>query len=84
MKIIKEISSILDAGLWECEENIQKLVDAELVEAFTDYIDGSYPEGLTITELNDIVRFEDKFINEFIASFSDDEEYDFEEEEEEC
>lgn len=61
MKVIKENITLLQFKAWSGAIGTkQTIIDLGLEEAFDEYICELYPEGITETQLNDILWFEDE------------------------
>jgi hypothetical protein len=74
MKIISEIS-IVNFDAWSGAIDTQKKIVAEnKVDDFDSYIEELYPEGLTDTELNDILWFDSENVFEYLGISEDEEE----------
>lgn len=79
MKITSEIS-LSDFEAWSGAKETKKvIIENEKVDEFDNLIEELYPDGLTETQLNDILWFEEDWIYSAIGISIDDEE---EEEEE--
>ena len=73
MKIISEIS-IVNFDAWSGAIDTQKKIVAEnKVDDFDSYIEELYPEGLTDTELNDILWFDSENVFEYLGISEDEE-----------
>lgn len=80
MKIIQELG-LNEFKAWSGAVATKEIIiNNDMVEEFNSLIDELYPEGLTDTELNDILWFEDQWIFESLGINEEDEE---EEEDEE-
>ena len=67
MKIITE-TSLFNFDAWSGAIDTQKRIINEGKEAeFEQLIEELYPDGLTDTELNDLLRFDDKWIFETLG-----------------
>ena len=56
---LKLIMDIVDYHPWSgAVDTFDKIQDADMVGALEDYLEEIYPEGLTVTELNDILWFD--------------------------
>lgn len=67
MKITKE-TNLLDFAAWcGAIETKKTIIDHGLSQEFDELIEGIYPEGLTDTQLNDILRFESDWIFEVLG-----------------
>lgn len=81
MKIVNEISSLDDFEFWgPAVETVNSMSD-EVKETVFNAIEDTYPDGLTETELNDILAYDDDWLKEVVGF--DFEEYDSEEDMEE-
>lgn len=49
----------------------EKIIEEDKVEEFNSLIEESYPEGLTDTELNDLLWFEDEWIYSNIGIYDE-------------
>lgn len=79
MKIIQEIG-IRDFKAWSGAIDTQnRIIECDKCNEFDSLIEDLYPEGLTNTQLNDILWFEDEWIFESIGIAEDDEDEDEEE-----
>ena len=67
MKIITE-TSLFNFDAWSGAIDTQKrIINAGKETEFEQLIDELYPDGLTDTELNDLLRFDDKWIYETLG-----------------
>ena len=74
MKIISELS-IVDFSAWSgAEETKKTIIENDKVEEFDSFIEELYPDGLTETQLNDILRFEEDWIFENLGISEEEEE----------
>lgn len=74
MKIIKEME-IRDFEAWSgAVHTLNKIIEFDKCDEFDNLIDELYPDGLTDTELNDILWFEEEWIFESLGINEDDEE----------
>lgn len=74
MKIIKEME-IRDFEAWSgAVYTLNKIIEFDKCDEFDNLIDELYPDGLTDTELNDILWFEEEWIFESLGINEDDEE----------
>ena len=63
IKIVKELDTISDFDGWcGANETIETIIEAGKDSAFMGLMEELYPEGLTDTELNDLLRFESDWI----------------------
>ena len=61
--IIKTETNLRDFNAWGGAINTKNIIlDAGLEEEFAEIIDELYPDGLTDTELNDILWFDDDWV----------------------
>lgn len=73
MKIISEIG-IADFEAWlGAVETKQAIVDAGKEAEFESFIEGLWPDGLTDTELNDMLCLQDDWIFEALGISEDEE-----------
>ena len=80
MLIIEE-RGLLEFNAWSgAVETKERIIEAGLEADFERLIDDCYPEGISSTQLNDILRFESEWVYESLGMT---EEEDEEEEEEE-
>lgn len=80
MKIYSEMS-IADFKAWSGAVDTQKRIIAENMEnEFDCMIEEMYPDGLTDTELNDILWFEEEWIYESLGISEEEDDEDDEEE----
>ena len=81
MKIIKEISSLTEFDPWSgAVDTFKRIVECDKEEEFIFMLEDIYPDGMTDTQLNDILWFEEDWIFENLGMTEDEPE---EEEEEE-
>ena len=74
MKIISEIG-IADFKAWSgAVETKEAIVNAGKCDEFDSYIEEIYPDGLTDTELNDMLWLQDDWIFEALGISEDEEE----------
>lgn len=79
MKIVSEIS-VSDFKSWSGAEETQKrIIEEGKCEEFDSLIEELYPDGLTDTQLNDILWFEEDWVFESLG-ISEEEEEETEEE----
>ena len=75
MKVINDNLSLLDFGAWSGAKDTQKtILDNGKGDNFESMIDELYPDGLTDTQLNDLLWFESEFIFESLCINEDEEE----------
>ena len=55
-------------------ETKERIIEDGLEEAFERLIDDCYPEGITSTQLNDILRFDNEWVYESLGMTEEDEE----------
>ena len=61
--IIKTETNLRDFNAWGGAINTKNIIlDAGLEEEFAEIIDELYPEGLSDTELNDLLWFDDDWV----------------------
>lgn len=78
---LKLITDIGDYRPWSgAVDTFYKIQDADMVGALEDYLEDIYPEGLTVTELNDILWFDGESVLSDLG-ISDEEDEDEEDEE---
>ena len=76
MKIISE-TTLKNFRAWAgAVETQEKIIDAGKADEFDRMIEDLYPEGLTATQLNDILWFEEEWVYETLGISTDDEELD--------
>jgi hypothetical protein len=74
MKVYSEIS-LRQHDAWSgAVETKQAIIDAGKAEAFDQMIDELYPDGISETELNDILWFEEDWIFEVLGITEEEEE----------
>ena len=74
MKIISE-TTLKNFRAWAgAVETQEKIIDAGKADAFDQMMEELYPDGLTDTQLNDILWFEEEWIYETLDIPADDEE----------
>ena len=85
MKIIDDNMSLRNFGAWSGAKDTQKrIMEEDKEDDFDRLIEELYPDGLTDTQLNDILWFEEDWIFEQLGiSDEDPEEEDSDEDEEE-
>lgn len=65
MKIINDNESLKDFKAWSgAIKTVEKIVDERKSEEFEQLIDELYPDGLTETQLNDILWFDSDWVFE--------------------
>lgn len=68
MKTINEIQSIRNFNAWSgAVDTQQRIIEEDKVDEFDNLIEELYPDGLTETQLNDILWFEEDWIFENIG-----------------
>jgi len=68
MKVINDNLSLMNFIAWSgAVDTKQELIERNLVDEFENLIDELYPNGLTETELNDILWFERDWIFESLG-----------------
>ena len=74
MKIISEIG-IADFNAWSgAVETKQAIIDADKCDEFDAYIEERYPDGLTGTQLNDLLWFDESLLEMLGIDDADDDE----------
>ena len=74
MKIISE-TTLKKFRAWAgAVETQEKIIDAGKADAFDQMMEELYPDGLTDTQLNDILWFEEEWIYETLGISTDEEE----------
>ena len=74
MTIIEE-KTLLDFEAWSgAIETKERIIEAELEEEFERLIDECYPEGITSTQLNDILWFDSEWVYEALGMTEEDDE----------
>lgn len=67
MKVVSEIS-LINFDAWSgAKDTKQVIIDNNMVEEFNSLIEELYPDGLTDTQLNDLLWFDDAFIFESLG-----------------
>ena len=67
MKIISELS-IINFEAWSgAIDTVKKIIEEDKVNDFDSYIEECYPDGLTDTELNDILWFDSENVFEYLG-----------------
>ena len=66
MRVYKEIE-LMDFEAWSGAVDTLKELTGEELNLLQEVLEELYPEGLTDTQLNDILWFEDEFIEEIIG-----------------
>lgn len=67
MKITNEISTLQEFTPWSgATYNYNLIIQSGNDEAFIEYLEITYPEGIDETMLNDILWFEDSYCYQFI------------------
>jgi hypothetical protein len=73
MKIINELS-IINFEAWDGAKDTQKrIIEEGKVNDFDSYIYELFPDGLTDTELNDILWFDSENVFEYLGISEEDE-----------
>ncbi len=84
MKTINENQTLYNFQAWSGAKNTQKtIIEHGKEEDFEDLINELYPDGLTETQLNDILWFESDWLFESLGISEEEEEEEEEEEGEE-
>ena len=79
MKIISEIS-VRDFKAWSgAESTLQRIIEEDKVDEFDTQIEELYPDGLTDTQLNDLLWFDSESVFEWL-DITDEEESEEDEE----
>ena len=74
MKIVNEIT-IANFKAWEgAVETVEVIVEHDMVEEFDMLMEEIYPEGLTPTELNDLLWFDSQWVYEALGMQVEEEE----------
>ena len=67
MKIYEELN-LSEVNTWAGASKVKNtIINAGLEEEFNNLIDELYPEGLSITKLNDLLRFDYEYIFECLG-----------------
>ena len=67
MKITSEMS-LKNFKAWSgAKDTLNKLIELDKCEELEFILEDLYPDGLTDTQLNDILWFEDEWINEMLG-----------------
>lgn len=83
MKIVNDNLSLANFDAWSgAKDTKQTILDNDKENEFEAMIDELYPDGLTDTQLNDLLWFEDEWIYETLGINQDDEDEDEEEDDE--
>lgn len=70
MKILIESEYDLNGMLWSgAEKTFEEIIDADKFDDFCQYIDNVYSDGIGLTELNDILRFDFDSLKKDIGMF---------------
>ena len=73
--LIVEERALSEFNAWSgAVETKERIIEAGLEEEFERLIDDCYPEGITSTQLNDILRFDSEWIYEALGMTEEDEE----------
>ena len=73
MITIKNTQTLMDFDAWNgAVETKETIIENRKAQQFDDLIDELYPEGLTETELNDILWFETDWIYDMLKIREDD------------
>lgn len=81
---VKLICDLSDYNPWSgAVSTWDKLEELDLIDELDSMLEEMYPEGLTMTQLNDILWFESDWIFETLGVSEDDDEYEDDEDEEE-
>ena len=80
MKIYEEITDLAEFESWSgADETAEKICDADMGTEFITLLEEIYPDGITKTGLNDLLRFDSEFCLNLVG-LSDEEEDEEEEE----
>jgi hypothetical protein len=74
MKVFSDISLIHHDAWSGAVETKQAIIDADKVDEFDSMIEELYPDGISETQLNDILWFEEDWIFESLGINNDEEE----------
>ena len=75
MKTINENQTLQDFNAWSGAINTKEIIiEKNKADEFNDLIDDIYPDGLTETQLNDILWFETDWIFESLGIEEEEEE----------
>lgn len=84
MKIYNEISDLSDFSPWSgAVETYNRIIEAGKGEFFIAMLEDVYPDGMTDTELNDLLWFDPAFCLDLVGLQSEDEDEEEDEEEDE-
>ena len=73
--LIVEERGLAEFKAWSgAVETQERILEAGLEEEFERLIDDCYPEGITSTQLNDILRFDSEWVYEALGMTEEDEE----------
>ena len=64
---IERPASDLESQTWQCEDFWKTVHENNLEDALDDFFEQAYPDGLTLTEFNDILRFDGDSVLEAIG-----------------
>ena len=74
MKVYEELN-LRDFNAWSgAIETKNKIIDAGKEEEFEEFIEEFYPDGLSVTKLNDILWFDDEYLFEMLGIEEEEEE----------
>jgi hypothetical protein len=74
MKVVSELK-LVNFDAWSgAVETKQRIIEEGKAEEFDDLIEELYPDGLTDTQLNDILWFEEDWVFETLGIQDEDEE----------
>ena len=83
MKIIKEISSLTEFDPWSVAvDTLKRIAEFDKEEEFISMLEDIYPDGITDTQLNDILWFESDWCYKMLGISAENADEDEEEEEE--
>ena len=82
MKTYNENTKLVDFDAWSgAVETKERIIQEDKAEDFDSLIEDLYPDGLSETQLNDILWFEEDWIYESLGIADEEEEEDEEEDE---
>jgi len=68
MKLVSYIDDLREFKPWcGANYNYKLIVESGQSEYFMEFLDKIFPEGLTETELNDLLWFDDELVAEFLG-----------------
>lgn len=82
MRVAKELDFWrLQEESWECDDVLDAIADADKEDALMDLLEEVFYDNVpTMTEVNDLLRFDSEWVLETLGIDSEDEEDDYDEE----